>query len=243
MNATKTEVETAVRGKTEATSNSTVVITEFELPVVEFALGETLAALDGVAFEIKRVVAHNADCTMPLVWASGSEPAAIEPALENDPSVAAFDRLADIEDGEESGTLYRMEWAGRVDALVRLLVGEGATLLEATITNDRWRFRLLFSDRPALARTYENCERAGLSVDIAKIYNLDEGRQDQSGLTDAQQEVLTLGFEHGYYEIPRQISVQELAAKLDISHQALSERLRRAHSPLVESAIGSGAIE
>jgi len=33
--------------------------------------------------------------------------------------------------------------------------------------------------------------------------------------------------ELGYFETPRQITLKDLAAEMDISHQALSERLRR----------------
>ena len=40
-------------------------------------------------------------------------------------------------------------------------------------------------------------------------------------------------FEAGYYNIPRDVTSEELAAELDVSHQALSERFRRGHKQLV----------
>jgi predicted DNA binding protein len=56
-------------------------------------------------------------------------------------------------------------------------------------------------------------------------------------LTDEQRAALTEAFEEGYYEIPRRQTISEIADTLDISHQALSERLCRAHSRVVETQL------
>ncbi len=45
--------------------------------------------------------------------------------------------------------------------------------------------------------------------------------------------------EHGYYDVPREASLTDLAERLDVSHQALSERLRRGHGNLVKHALGA----
>lgn len=58
-------------------------------------------------------------------------------------------------------------------------------------------------------------------------------------LTDVQKETVTSGYEYGYYDIPRTIQSDELSAKLGITHQALSERFRRAHKALVERALST----
>lgn len=48
------------------------------------------------------------------------------------------------------------------------------------------------------------------------------------GLTAPQREALLLAVHRGYYNIPRQCTTVELAEQLDISDQAVTERLRRA---------------
>jgi predicted DNA-binding protein YlxM (UPF0122 family) len=48
---------------------------------------------------------------------------------------------------------------------------------------------------------------------------------------------LVLAVRNGYYSIPRQVSTQELADTLEISDQAVTERLRRAIETLVENTI------
>jgi predicted DNA binding protein len=215
------------------------VIAEFDLPAEEFALSETLVAHDGAEFEVERVVAHT-DRAMPFVWvrADDTEAAAIEETLQGDSTVESVDLLTDL--GEER--LYRMEWVAHVETLVHVLVEEDGTVLAASGSgrNDAWHLRVLFPEHGAISRTNEFCEDHGLAIDLRRVYQLDDGRKGRFGLTDDQQSTLVAAFEHGFYEVPRSTSMEELAAELDVSHQALSERFRRAHGSLVENAVVIG---
>ncbi len=62
-------------------------------------------------------------------------------------------------------------------------------------------------------------------------------------LTDPQAEAVFAALRGGYYELPRRSSSEEIAAQLDISRTALSERLRRAHSQLARALIGASDRE
>lgn len=53
--------------------------------------------------------------------------------------------------------------------------------------------------------------------------------------SDRQREVLSLAHERGYYEMPKQVTTEELGEALDISRRTLEEHLRRAEQKLVES--------
>lgn len=99
---------------------------------------------------------------------------------------------------------------------------------------------MLFPTRDALSRTYEYYETNGIRFEILSVYNVDDDRQGRFGLTDEQQETLTAAFEAGYYEVPREVNMEELASEFDISHQALSERIRRAHRGLVKNTVMIG---
>ena len=48
---------------------------------------------------------------------------------------------------------------------------------------------------------------------------------------------LIAAWEQDYYEIPRDISIDELAEELEISHQTLSELLRYGTNKLIESQL------
>ncbi len=60
----------------------------------------------------------------------------------------------------------------------------------------------------------------------------DEALETTAALTEPQREAIAEAYRQGYYDVPREISLEELANELDISHQALSERLRRANRVL-----------
>ncbi|EMA45419.1 bacterio-opsin activator HTH domain-containing protein [Halococcus saccharolyticus DSM 5350] len=46
----------------------------------------------------------------------------------------------------------------------------------------------------------------------------------------------------GFYEIPREIDMEGLAAEFDISDQSVSERLRRGHRNFVRNGLGWGSL-
>ena len=56
-------------------------------------------------------------------------------------------------------------------------------------------------------------------------------------LSSDQHEALVAAFETGYYDIPRDVTLEELADQLGISHQALSERFRRAYEGLITAEL------
>ena len=54
-----------------------------------------------------------------------------------------------------------------------------------------------------------------------------------SRLTEKQQEAISLAFRLGYFDTPRKISVEELAAKLGLASSTLAVHLRRAERRLL----------
>jgi predicted DNA binding protein len=56
-------------------------------------------------------------------------------------------------------------------------------------------------------------------------------------MTDRQYEALAVAHELGYYETPREVSFEEVAAELDCAPSTANELLRRAESALVSSVL------
>ena len=78
----------------------------------------------------------------------------------------------------------------------------------------------------------------GIDLAIEQISQLsDSFRQGQFGLTTSQYETIVEAYEGGYYSVPRGVNLEDLARRLGVSHQALSERLRRGHETLIENAL------
>lgn len=65
------------------------------------------------------------------------------------------------------------------------------------------------------------------------------GREDGlDALTDRQREVLFVAYERGYFEVPRQVTTEELAESLDLERSTVAEHLRNAESTLLSEVLG-----
>lgn len=209
-------------------------IVEAVVPAEEFALRETAAALEDITFRLERVIAQDPDRIMPFMWATGTEQDRFEAALDDDSSVESFELVTDL------GTkwLYGMNWIDRIETLVRTVVEEEAVLLEAEGSGETWELKFLFLDRDAIRRVQDHFAEAGMDFDAQRIYDQRDGSLGTHGLTEKQHRSLALALERGYYKVPRRANAVELASELGVSHQSLSEQLRRAHGTVVTDTVG-----
>ncbi|QCJ46745.1 helix-turn-helix domain-containing protein [Haloprofundus sp. MHR1] len=212
-------------------------IAEVEFPADEFALRHALSSVPEAEFEVVRLAAHDADHVMPYVRVSGTDADTMTEALEADPSIENAELLDDLDDE----LLYRMNWVDNIRVIMHVLLDEGGTVMEMYGQGTRWHLRILFPTRDALSATHEFCTDKGLTFSIKNIYDLRQSTgRGEFGLTENQYTALVTAAERGYFDVPRDVTMSELAADLGVSQQALSERLRRGHKTLVESALRVG---
>ncbi|MFC4359597.1 helix-turn-helix domain-containing protein [Halobium salinum] len=209
-------------------------IAEVELAADEFALAETLRAHPDTEFEVVRMAAHDQDHIMPYVRVSGDAISGVEDSLNADPSVDQLRLLDDLEDEQ----LYRMHWVADIQTVLHMVLDEEATVVEMHGHGDRWFLRVLFPDREALSATHDFCTENDLTFTIRNIHDLQGSvGRGEFGLTREQYEALVRAAERGYFDVPRGVTMGELAEELGVSQQALSERLRRGHKSLINSAL------
>ncbi|MFC6838162.1 helix-turn-helix domain-containing protein [Halomarina ordinaria] len=208
-------------------------IVNARIPAEEFALHHTLSTVPEVEFETEQIVETGDDVVMPLVWARGSDTEAIRQALEEDPSTDNVDVLAEFDDE----LLCQMDWTGQVQLVVQMVTNSRATILNARSEGDSWEFKVLYPTRDSLSKTHDFCESQGLTFEVRSIQVMEGEPSGLYGLTDEQYEALATAFEQGYFSVPRRAELNELAADLGLSHQALSERLRRGHRALIRNTL------
>ena len=208
-------------------------IVKARIPAEEFALYESLSSLSGVEFEVERIVQSGEEAAMPLMWIRNAEQEAVDTAINDDPSVRNLTLLSSFEDE----LLYRMEWVSEVKLVLQMLTNSEATITDAFGNDGQWFLRILYPDRELLTKTVQYAEQEGLNIDVTAIRKMDGKPAGRFGLTEEQFEALEAAHETGYYDVPRGTDQSELADQLGISHQALSERLRRATGALVEDAL------
>lgn len=210
------------------------VILEFTIDDEEFTFGRILARPPEMHLEIERVV-PTGEMVMPFVWAKGGDHEVFEEQVRADPAVAellALDRIGDR-------VLYRIEWADRPTDLLEGIAETDGVVLEAK-GDRRWAFRLRFLDHDGLSAFHNFVLEQGIPIHIERTYTLSEGLDEpghQFGLTQAQREALVLAIERGYFDVPSETTLDELAEELDITRQALSERVRRGNGAVLREVL------
>ena len=208
------------------------------VPSDELALHYTFERLPEMEVECERIVQSGEGSIMPLLWVRYDDREELEATLEADPTVDSVE-LVSAFDGE---FLYRMEWIDHVHLLVQMLTNSEATVLDAYGRNRGWHLRVLYPEREHFSRTHEFADEHGLTFEITTMREMEGEPAGRYGLTNSQYRVLELAARRGYYEIPRAVTLQELAAELGVSHQALSEQLRRGTGALVEDTVCIGSF-
>ncbi|WP_227356111.1 bacterio-opsin activator domain-containing protein [Haladaptatus salinisoli] len=214
-------------------------IAEFSIPAEEFALSETLERLPEMAFTIDRVVAHDTDYVMPFVWASNGDFETLTATLEDDPSIGKVELLTELDEER----LYRMEWVDKTQIISYMLLEQEATVQRATAHDNQWYLRVLFPKRNKISATGKYAREHGYSLDVSRIYDVDSTQRVRFDLTDDQQEALMLAVKQGYYDVPRKADQAELADELGVTHQALSERLRRGTKGILKQVLPNTSDE
>ncbi|MFB6129236.1 MAG: bacterio-opsin activator domain-containing protein [Salinigranum sp.] len=204
-------------------------IAEIECRATDFLLRGVMSDLPDAYVELESVVSHGQSPVVPLLWATGADLERIRAALGDDETVREAALLADA----SNGWLFAVEWADRPSALLDELADSAATILEAQGRGGRWYLWVLVSDRTELSRAYHRLESRDVEVRLDAVHEMDRMYHSRYGLTDGQREALVAAFERGYYDVPHSVSTAELGEELGISHQAVSQRLRRGHGALV----------
>ncbi|ADD03995.1 HTH-10 family transcription regulator [Natrialba magadii ATCC 43099] len=215
------------------------VMGEFTIDSGDFALHETLSAAPEMVVEVERLVATSEDRLMPYFWVTGKDHAAFEEAFERDPSITNATRVSEFDDT----VLYRAEWTENIEAIIYAYVGIGATILEATGTGEHWNLKMRFDDEETVSDFHEFCRERGVDFELDRLYEQSQPMaSSQYGLTPTQRETLVTAYEEGFFDVPQQITMTELAASLGITQQALSKRLHHAHKNLIGHVLTVGQV-
>lgn len=209
------------------------VIADMDFSPESFELGRILRVGEGVRVEIESMVPLG-ESIIPYIWIYDSHRDGFGASVKGHPSVESFT----VQEVHDDRTLYALEWRASRDLVIEGIKEVGAQLLEATGTERRWRFELRFPSHDALSQFQEYCSSAEIDVEVVRIFN--PTKPDTGpwyGLSVPQREALMMAAAEGYYEIPKQISTNELGKRLGISDQAVTERLRRGTSTLLEHTV------
>ena len=166
---------------------------------------------------------------MPFIWASGDDLDDFEDALADDPTVDDAETL----DRLDGTALYLVRWDEKVEALVDSMTDRHAIVQQAA-ADDEWFLKLRFTDVESLSAFQSHFDS---EFELRRKYRTTEPKRGEFGLTPEQRETLVVASRIGYFAVPRNATVEDVADRLGISANSVSQRLRRAHDALVRNTL------
>lgn len=213
-------------------SDTSPTTVQFVLPADEAALAQTMDRIPGMRASLEQSVA-TCQSQPSALWISAPDEDELVEALEADPSVEGFQRLATADER----WLVDVEFRHSVEILWSILLSEGGVLTDVTIHDGKWHFDCRFTEHAAFGTTRESLEERAFQFDVQRISHDDEERPPGAALSEKQYASIKRAWEKGYFEVPREATLEELADDMGLSHQALSERIRRGLALCVESEL------
>lgn len=205
------------------------IIVEFSIDRDKIALGRALAGAGNVRIELEQIVPSD-DTIMPFFWVDHPDAEGLELSVAESEYLKNLEKLDTV--GQRS--LYRVEWTGKHEDLLKGFVDTEGTILEAEC-DGVWHFVLRFVDHDHVGSFYNYCTDHGISIRVDRVYTLTEEalRGRMLGLTNNQREAIVMALKRGYFDSPRMVEMEALADELGISQQAFSERLRRGNKKVL----------
>ncbi|WP_226479333.1 helix-turn-helix domain-containing protein [Natrinema amylolyticum] len=208
------------------------VVAEFTIPAEALPFGDTLVATPDAEIEVERIVPTQ-ESALPFFWILGCDPEVFIEDAETEQDISHVQLLARV----ENGALFQAQWAPNAK-LIRGIKRLDATIIEATGTSEHWRFEVRTQEQDTFNDFQEIFEEQGIPIELKRIYDLTElVESNLQSLTSEQRETLIAAYQEGYYEKPRQTTQEELGEEFDISHRAVSARLRRGTRNLIRESL------
>lgn len=197
-------------------------------------LQRTAETLNKAAIRIQRLHRESGD-VRAVGWIGSIERPATEASLAQDKSITNYAHVATEGDGHWY-TLHTEDTT--FDSVGEALLESDGFLLGAAQTGDDWVVRARFPEKSSVLSFRDTLVSSNINIDIQTITD-DTEASPQFGVTDPQKEVLLLALNRGYFTVPRESSLSDLAAEMGISSQAASERLRRGTRTLVQNTLAA----
>jgi len=214
------------------------IIAELDVTSHRVVLGPTLASdLDVTVYAERLPVSHDGS-TWFHVTVLAADLGAFEDTLATDPTVADSEVFAAYGDRRT----YRLTIAPDVPVMTEHVASFGDELLDLRSTAAGWRVRIRTTDRASIRAFLSFCAEQDIDCRLARIFESSDPIGEMAVPVESDAfEILAAAFEAGYFEVPRETSLAELAEHFDVSESTMSVRLRRALGHVVGSLVADAS--
>lgn len=200
----------------------------------DLALSHTIRTLPDVSVGVIPDAGTDPNHDVYYFWIEAEDFDAVDATLAEDHTVEEFSVVVET----EARRTYRIEYGDGTKLISPAVTERGGITLDSRSHSNGWKLELQLQDHDALYALDEYATEEGIRLEILELqHSGDEEDALDFGLTESQREALVGAYVHGYYDEPRETSLEGLAALLGISPTAMSGRLRRGSTRLIEAAL------
>ena len=197
---------------------------------------------------LTETVAHDRTSNVRSVSEAGTDPTSgkffyhvessdfrqFEDGLQNDHTVGDFERIIDTEDGK---AIYSFEYTDEAKVFSPVISTANGVVLDMENDGNAWIFTVWMPERANLSDLWNSAQRHDIDIKLLRVNEYASLSTTDAGLTDSQREALLAALKAGYFEEPRNATLGEVAAQLDISQPAAGGLLRRGVKRLIISSL------
>ncbi|SIR75286.1 helix-turn-helix domain-containing protein [Natronorubrum thiooxidans] len=207
-------------------------IAEVHLSHDDLALVPTIEQQPAVTLRSEYAAPANGQ-RLQFFSAFGETYTALEAAMETDHTISNPTRIATF----ENRAIYRVTVETDLEIIPEHCAESGLFVFTITSNDRGWVTRVHLPDRDALAMFRKCCRSRGISFHVTQLYDSSVSDDGTYVLSEQQYEILMMAYYAGYFDVPRGCTQDDLAARLEISDSAVSQRLRRAISDLIAGTV------
>jgi predicted DNA binding protein len=208
------------------------LVCEFELLSPDLPLTAIASDLETV-LHVEDVISATRESPALVVSATGVDPDHLEEDLDDQPLIHEYVAL----ESAYAESRYRISLDGDPTGVYAHLVDLRTHPTGAVVTGRGWKVSARFADRSDLDAFRTACEETTVKFRPLRLFETEANPVDDYGLTAPQHEALRVATRMGYFDVPRNADLSDLADELDTTTSALSERLRRGQRQLIERTI------
>ncbi|MFW5905920.1 MAG: helix-turn-helix domain-containing protein [archaeon] len=210
------------------------IVCEFDLLSKDIPVTEVARGLR-TELHVDDVISGVAGPPNLVFSASGVDPDRLTVEMDAAPSILEYVALesAFVE------SRYRVVLDGAHTDVYHHLVTLRTHPMGAVIKPQGWNVTARFADRSDLGAFREACGDCGVEFRPRRLFEPMAEQGDDYGLTTPQHEALLVAYREGYFEVPREATLADLADDLETTTSALSERLRRGQRQLLARTLAA----
>lgn len=200
----------------------------------DLALVPTIRSLQNLDMGVVSDAGTDPQHGVHFFWVETADFDAFERELDADHTVDSYAELARSADQRT----YRIEYTDDAKLVTPAVIDTGGLVVESRSQDTGWTLELELQNHDALYEVDAFAREAGIEFEVLELHQTEDSDANHGfRLTEPQVEALVTAYVHGYYDEPREISLDGLAEILEISPTAVSGRLRRGSARLIEEAL------